>query len=57
MDKRTIDELTKESNYELYGGRHIKKIIEDKIDNLVIENIFNNKKCINLNKNIVTEKQ
>ncbi len=47
-DKNTINELVKESNYLIYGVRHINKIIDDKIDNLVINSILNNKKRIKI---------
>ena len=44
-----INNLIKESNYEIYGARKINKLLEDKIDDIVIEGIINNKKVINVN--------
>ena len=38
-DKNIIDELVSESEYKTYGARKINKIIEDKIDDLIIEGI------------------
>ena len=47
-NKTTVDELIKESEYLLYGARRINKILEDKIDNIVIDGIINNKKIIKI---------
>ncbi len=41
IDEMIIDDLLKQSNYETSGARGVKRIIEDKIDNLVIDNILN----------------
>ena len=43
-----IDELVNESNYAIYGVRHINRLIEDKMDNLAINSILNNKKRIKI---------
>ena len=42
-----IDEITRESNYQEFGARKISKIIKDKLENLIIDNIIDNKKEIN----------
>ena len=46
VSKDLINDLINESDYFNYGARKINKIIEDKIDNLVIEGILSNKKII-----------
>ena len=38
----------KECDYFHYGARKLNKILEDKIDNLVIDSILNNKKSIKI---------
>ncbi len=43
-----IDEILKESNYKDMGARGVKKIIEDKIDNLIIDNILNGISKVNI---------
>ena len=46
VNKDFIEKLINDSDYEIYGARKINKLLEDKIDNLVIEGIINNKKII-----------
>ena len=41
INNQIIEEIINLSNYEEKGARNIKKIIEDKIDNIVIDNILN----------------
>ena len=48
IDDKLINDLINESDYFHYGARRLNKIIEDKIDNLVIDGIFNNKKRIKI---------
>ena len=48
FNKSIITDLIKESEYSLYGARKINKIIDDRIDNLVINGIINNKKVIKI---------
>ena len=38
-----IEEIIKESNYEELGARKIDKIIESKLESIIIDNIINNK--------------
>ena len=44
-----IEDLIKESEYLVYGARKINKTIEDKLDNLIIENITKKDKEIVIN--------
>jgi len=46
VDKKVINEIIVESNYEIFGARKIDKIIKDKIENQIIEKIINNDKEI-----------
>ncbi len=46
VNNNIIDSLIKECDYFHYGARKINKILEDKIDNLVIDSILSNKKII-----------
>ena len=48
INKKIIDDLVKESDFVLYGARKINKLIEDKIDNLVIDGILNSKTSITI---------
>jgi len=41
IDKKVIDEIILESNYETFGARKIDKIIKDKVENQIIEKIIN----------------
>lgn len=43
IDNKLVDEVIKTSNIELEGIRNIKKNLEEKIDNLVIDDILNGK--------------
>ena len=47
--KDIVEEITKISNYEEYGARKIDKIIKNKIENQIIEEIINNKEKITIN--------
>ncbi len=38
-----INEIIEESNYQEFGARKIEKIIETKIENIIIDNLINNK--------------
>lgn len=48
ISKNIIDEVVSLTNYNDFGARKINKIIKDKIESLVIENVLNNKKIINI---------
>ena len=48
VNNNLINNLIKECDYYHYGARKINKILEDKIDNLVIDGILNNKKYIKI---------
>ena len=46
IDKKVIEEIIKESDYNTYGARRLNKLLEDKIDNIVIDGILEGKKQI-----------
>lgn len=48
IDKNFVNKIIELSNYNLYGARNINTILENKIDNLVIDSILNNKKKIKI---------
>ncbi len=48
IDNNVIDDILKLSNYEKNGARQISKILEDKIDNIVIDNILNGVSKVNI---------
>ena len=48
INKKIYNKIINESNYETFGARKLNKIIEDKIDNIIIENIFKGQKEINI---------
>ena len=41
IDNKVIEEIIKKSNYKEFGARKIDKIIKDKIENQIIDNIIN----------------
>ncbi len=48
IEKKAIDEMIKSTNYRIKGARKIEKILEDKIDNIVIDNMLNGVKHIKI---------
>ena len=48
ITNHVIDEIIKLSDYEEFGARKLDKIIKDKIENVVIENIINNKFVVSI---------
>ena len=48
FDNKIIEEILNLSKYQLTGARNIKRIIEDKVDNIVIDNILDGVKKINI---------
>lgn len=47
LNKKIMEEIKELSDYENYGARKIDKIIKDKLENQIIDNIIDNKKiCI-----------
>ena len=48
INNHVIDEIIKLSDYEEFGARKLDKIIKDKIENVVIENIINNKFVVSI---------
>jgi len=48
ISNNTIDEILKESNYKEFGARKIEKIIKNRLENIIIDNIIENKKEINI---------
>lgn len=48
IDKNFVNKIIELSNYNLYGARNINTILENKIDNLVIDSILNNKNKIKI---------
>ena len=55
-NNKLIEELIEESNYKEFGARKIDKIIESKLENIIIDNIINKKSLsiTSLNKYITT---
>ena len=43
-----IDNIIKLSNYKEYGARKINKLLEEKIDDIVIDSILNNEKKVRI---------
>ncbi|MBR3660312.1 MAG: ATP-dependent Clp protease ATP-binding subunit [Bacilli bacterium] len=48
IQKQVVNDIIAMSSYEQYGARQIKKIIEDKVDNIVIDNLLINNKKIEI---------
>ena len=48
ISKNTINEIIEESKYSIYGARKIEKIIKNKIENIIIDNIIENNEIINI---------
>jgi len=48
IDDKVIEEIIDLSEYKLYGARKVKKVIENKIDNLVIDSILNGVTKVNI---------
>jgi len=48
ISNTVIEEIVKESNYKDFGARKIEKIINDKLENIIIDDIIENKKEINI---------
>ena len=48
ISKNTINELINESMYKIYGARKIEKIIKNKLENIIIDEILENKQVINI---------
>ena len=40
IDKKVIEELIKESNYNEYGARKLDKIIKNNIENIIIDELL-----------------
>ena len=43
ISKKVIDEIINKSEFEVYGARHASKLLEEKIDDLVIDGILDGK--------------
>ena len=48
IEEKVIEDIIKQSNYEEFGARKIDKIIKDKIENQIIDNIIEKKQEINI---------
>ena len=48
IDDNVIDEIVKLSNYYEFGARKIDKIIKDKLENIIIDKIIDNKKSVHI---------
>lgn len=48
INHKILDEIIKESDFKTFGARRIDKIIEEKIDNLVIDSIILGKKEVSI---------
>jgi len=49
IGKNVIDEIVNLSNYNEFGARKIDKLIKDKIENIIIDKVINDKKNIVIN--------
>ena len=49
INKNVINEIIKEADYNTFGARKLNKLLEDKIDNIVIDGILEGKKKIVVN--------
>jgi len=49
VSKKVIEEIIEKSEYNIYGARRLNKLLEDKIDNVVIDNILMNKNRVYIN--------
>lgn len=48
INKKVVDEIINLSNYEEFGARKIDKIIKDRVENIIIDEIINNNTNINI---------
>ena len=48
IHKNIIDEIIDESKYQEFGARKIEKIIHNKLESIIIDNLIENKKTINI---------
>ena len=48
INKSFTDNLIKDIDYNIYGARKINKVLEDRLDNLIINSIIDNKKTIKI---------
>jgi len=48
ISKNIINELIEQSEYQTYGARKIEKIIKNKLENIIIDEILENKQNINI---------
>ena len=48
LQDNILNELINESEYNIYGARKIEKIIKNKLENLIIDQILENKEIINI---------
>ena len=55
INNNVIEEIIKEAKYEEYGARQIDKIIKNKLENIIIDSIIDNKTEINID-SILKEK-
>ena len=53
IDENVIESIIKESNYEEFGARKIDKIIKEKIENQIIDNIINKKEELDIKELII----
>ena len=49
ISKKVIDDIISKSEYEVYGARHASKLLEEKIDDLVIDGILDGKDKVYIN--------
>lgn len=54
ISKNVIQEIVKLSNYNDFGARKVNKIIMSNVENIIIDNIIDNKVAININ-NVLNE--
>ena len=46
ISKETIEEVIKLSDYEIFGARHLIKLVKNDLESLIINEILDNKKSI-----------
>ena len=49
ISKNVVDEIAELSNYQEFGARKIDKVIKDKVENIIIDKIIDDKKSITIN--------
>ena len=48
VNKKVLEKIIDDSKYDVYGARMASKMLEDKIDEIVIDGILNGKRCVTI---------